>query len=52
MRQKPEDSAAGERLLDAGDSVAVKFAGKWALLCRDGVKMGYVPQDAVVKVRR
>jgi len=51
VRQKPEASAAGERVLAAGFSVAVKFTGNWALVCRDGVKMGYVPQDAILKVR-
>jgi hypothetical protein len=51
VRQKPEAGAAGERVLDAGFSVAVKFTGNWALVCRDGVKMGYVPQDAILKVK-
>src|SRR6516164_8973368 len=37
VRQKPEAGAAGERVLDAGFSVAVKFTGNWALVCRDGV---------------
>jgi hypothetical protein len=51
VRQKPEDNAAGDQKLDPGYMVAVKFVGAWALLCRDGVKMGYVPQDAVLKQR-
>jgi WD40 repeat protein len=51
LREAPEDQAGGDRMLDAGYAVGVKFVGKWALLCRDGVKIGYVPEEAVFKVR-
>lgn len=51
VREKPEDNAPGARNLDAGYQVAVKYIGNWALLCRDGVKLGYVPEKAVAKIR-
>jgi len=51
VREKPEDDAPGARNLDAGYQVAAKFIGNWALLCRDGVKLGYVPDKAVAKIR-
>jgi uncharacterized caspase-like protein len=51
VREKPEDQAAGDRALDPGYAVAAKFVGSWALLCRDGVKLGYVPQEAISKIR-
>ena len=51
IREKPEDNAPGVRNVDAGYQVAVKYIGNWALLCRDGVKLGYVPGEAVTKIR-
>lgn len=51
LRETPDDQAGGDRVLDPGYAVAVKFVGNWALLCRDGVKIGYVPEEAVFKVR-
>jgi WD40 repeat protein len=51
LRQKPEESAGGDRILDVGYQVGAKFVGGWALLCRDGVKLGYVPLDALVRPR-
>jgi hypothetical protein len=51
VREEPKDNAPGIRNLDAGYQVAVKYIGNWALLCRDGVKLGYVPEKAVAKIR-
>jgi hypothetical protein len=51
VREKPEGNAPGIRNLDAGYQVAVKYFGDWALLCRDGMKLGYVPEKAVAKIR-
>jgi hypothetical protein len=51
LREKPEDQAGGDRVLDPGYAVGVKFVGNWALLCRDGEKIGYVPGEAVLKIK-
>jgi hypothetical protein len=51
LREKPDGQAAGDRILNPGYAVAAKFVGSWALLCRDGVKLGYVPQEAISKIR-
>jgi hypothetical protein len=29
----------------------LKFEGAWALIARDGQKLGYVPAEAVVKLQ-
>jgi hypothetical protein len=51
LREKPEDQAPGDRVLEAGYTVAAKFYGSWALVCRDGITLGYVPQQSVLKTK-
>jgi uncharacterized caspase-like protein len=50
VREKPEDGAAGERILPAPTVLdVVKFEENWALIAIDGQKLGYVPAEAVKK---
>ncbi|MGA7329114.1 MAG: caspase family protein, partial [Rhodomicrobium sp.] len=49
LREEPKDAAGGDRMLDPGYKVGAKFIGSWALICRDNAKLGYVPQDALLK---
>jgi WD40 repeat protein len=51
VREKPDGQSAGDRILDPGYAVAAKFVGSWVLLCRDGVKLGYVPPEAVLRTK-
>jgi len=52
VREKPSANAAGSRELRQGFQIrAVEFAGSWAVIARDGVKLGYVPADALAELQ-
>ena len=51
LRESPEDAANGDRMLDPGYQVGAKITGSWALVCRDNAKLGYLPQDALLKTK-
>ena len=51
LHDQPNGSAGGDRVLDLYYRIGVKPIGSWALVCRDGVKLGYLPQEAVAPTR-
>ena len=52
IRQRPRLDAVVNRTLEAGTQVyVVEFVSNWALIARGGQKLGYVPADALVKLR-
>ena len=52
VRQKAASAAPGERELPPGTMVRVlEFAGDWAIVARDGEKLGYVPFEAILKMQ-
>ena len=52
VREKPADDASGERQLGPGTQVRViEFIGGWAIIARDGQKLGYVPENAVLRLQ-
>jgi hypothetical protein len=53
VREKPETDAPGERNLLEGTPVrVVDVTGEWAVVARDGVKLGYVPLIALLQLRQ
>jgi uncharacterized caspase-like protein len=51
VREKPALDAPGERELDPGTQVhVVEFVGDWAVVTRDGEKLGYVPVKALAEL--
>lgn len=51
LHEQPEQRAPALRTLDAGYRIGAEFKGKWALVCRNGVKLGYVPSESVAKIQ-
>jgi hypothetical protein len=52
VRQKPLSDAEGERELFAGVQVRiVAFEGEWAIIARDGQKLGYVPTKSLARLQ-
>jgi hypothetical protein len=52
VREKAEPAAPGERTIPAGTQVrVVAFDGAWAVIAREGQRLGYVPADALVKLQ-
>ncbi|MGQ0671401.1 MAG: caspase family protein [Hyphomicrobium sp.] len=52
VREEARPDAPGERELSAGTQVrVVEYKGEWAIVARDGVKMGYVPAAALLKLQ-
>jgi hypothetical protein len=50
LREKAADDAPGQRELRAGFEVGiVRLVGPFALIARDGQKLGYVPVEALAK---
>lgn len=50
VREKPSGDAPGSIELTAGAMVrVVEFAGSWAIVAREGQKLGYVPASALVR---
>jgi uncharacterized caspase-like protein len=51
VREQAAADAQGEQELSPGMQVRVlKFDGAWALVARDGQKLGYVPAEALIKL--
>ncbi|MGB8399023.1 caspase family protein [Bradyrhizobium sp.] len=52
VREKPSSDSPGSRQLEPGMRVrAVEFSGAWALIARDGQKLGYTPADALARMQ-
>ena len=51
LRDKPDPAAGVKRTLPLYSKAGAVFEGDWALLCRDGVTIGYVPKDAVAQTK-
>jgi hypothetical protein len=52
VREEPRAGAPGERELSAGTQVrVVEFKDAWAVVARDGQKMGYVPVEALLELQ-
>ena len=52
VRERPAADAPGERELAPGTQVrVVEFVGDWAIVARDGQKMGYLPVEALLELR-
>ena len=52
VREQAATDAGGERELPPGTQVRVlKFEGAWALIARDGQKIGFVPAEALVALQ-
>ena len=52
LRTLDADDAPVSRILDMGTQVRiVTIVGKWALVARDGQKLGYVPQDSLLNLQ-
>jgi hypothetical protein len=52
VRQRPAADAQGERELSPGVQVrVVHFDGTWAIIARDGQKLGYVPAEASLRLQ-
>ncbi|MGH1407494.1 MAG: eIF2A-related protein [Rhodomicrobiaceae bacterium] len=52
VRETPSIEAKSNRKLEGGYQVfVVKYYKDWALIARDGVKLGYVPQKALFKLQ-
>jgi hypothetical protein len=52
IRERPAADALGERELVPGSLVrVVEFVGDWAIVARDGQKMGYLPVGALLELR-
>jgi hypothetical protein len=50
--ETPNTDVAGERELAAGTLVRVlAFDDEWAIIARDGEKLGYVPVEAILKMQ-
>ena len=51
-REKPAADAPGNHELPRGYQVRVfAFAGDWAIVARDGQKLGYVPVEALARLQ-
>jgi hypothetical protein len=52
VRQKPSADSPGSRELMPGTRVrAIEFSGAWAVIARDGQKLGYVPANALARLQ-
>ncbi len=52
VREKPAPDTPGERQLEPGTLVhVVEFVGDWAVVAREGEKMGYLPVKALLKLQ-
>ena len=52
VRETPATDAPGERQLVPGTQVrVVELVGDWAIIAREGEKMGYVPVEALAKIQ-
>ena len=52
VREQAAPDTQGERELSPGMQVRVlKFDGAWALIARDGQKLGFVPADAIAQIQ-
>ena len=52
VREQPADDATGSQTLPPGAAVrVVKLVGGFSVVARDGEKLGYVPNDALVKLQ-
>jgi Caspase domain len=53
VRERPEpDAPGGERPISRGTQVRViDIVGDWAIVARDGQKLGYVPTDALLELQ-
>ncbi|MGB0084462.1 MAG: caspase family protein [Rhodomicrobiaceae bacterium] len=49
LRDNPDDTAPSGRTLTPGYRVGAKFSGSWALICRDGAKLGYLRPESIAK---
>jgi hypothetical protein len=53
VREKPAQDATGELQLWPGSQVYVaELVGYWALVAREGLKLGYVRADALVRLQQ
>lgn len=52
LRDEKRDSTASNTELGQGSPIDAKIDGAWALICRSGSKLGYLPTDALLKVNR
>lgn len=52
MREQPAAEAQGNRSLPPGTLLRViDFEGGWAVIARDGERLGYVPAEALVRMQ-
>ena len=52
FHRRPAPDAPGERKLPEGYQVTgVEFVGEWAMIARDGQKIGYVPMGSLAKLQ-
>ena len=52
VRERAAADAQGERELPEGFQVrVVEFEGGWAIIARDGERLGYMPVEALVKMQ-
>lgn len=52
VREQPQSEAAAERTLSPGTLLRViDVVGDWAIVARDGQKLGYVPMDSLLQLQ-